>query len=230
MLQEICFTTCLWIGLFITIYYTLYNIENSRVITNQIVSFIHSFVISILSYQVAIIKNRQGYFQFQNLGELHTKEHEYILYIIGGYMLYDLGYILFLSKKSKFDFIYIIHHLFVFFASLCSIYYGKGGYELVLFIYLAESTTPLLNIKFLLRHFHWHHTFLYKLNDIVFSLRFLFNRNIWYNALIFNTIFYSNTIMVIKLFGFLFIGIHWLWSFYIVKLIYRTIFPRAKTE
>lgn len=219
MFFDILCTLNMWIISYFGIYYYLdviHGFAQAKEVTSHILSFVHSFVISIYAYYSSFIVDDQGYFEFSHIGGPNRLIHNKILSFLISYMIYDSVYLMYRNERAK---MYIVHHTLSILVAMQSLYYNQGGYELTLVVYITESTTPLLNLKYFYRYFKMEDTWWNILNDFLFAVRFLFNRLIWFN-LLFIQVYQTETLLGIKLAGLIFLGLHLIWSNYIFQLLY----------
>lgn len=185
--------------------------------SNRWISFIHSFLVTVLSIYYLSYEERNNWIEAEN-----KPEYNFILGITAGYTLYDTLFMILLSDQINFEFIY--HHVIVFAVCFVSIVMNRSGGGLVMNAIISECTTPLLNIRYFFRYYSMDKTWMSLLNDMMFSFLFLYCR-VYLSFLHGMEILLSeNCISLIRYLVIPFYLLNLFWSYGICKLIARRLF------
>jgi len=202
-----------WLLIFCLLHaFTAYKIKKSHEYSSRCVSFVHSLVVTCLSLYYLDRTNNPDW-----VGAKNKPEHTYILGISACYIVYDVIYFIILAEKLDWEFIY--HHVFVFAACFVSIYNDRSGGCLILNEIISECTTPFLNMRYFLRAHK--SSFMYMLNEIIFSTLFLYCRVYLAFQLMINIMESNSVLPTIKFMTIPFYMLNLYWSYGIIKMIIR---------
>lgn len=125
---------------------------------NRITSFIHGFIILILS-------GYNTYFVHSSCGENNTRFEEQLMAISGGYFTYDLVAMIYLRICDRSMF---IHHTLCISGLISGLVTGFAGEILVCSLFLTEISNPPMHLRVIFKHLGLRYTKAYESAEIIY--------------------------------------------------------------
>lgn len=114
--------------------------------------------------------------------EVNTGSRDYYLHLCTGYMIYDLGLMMFTYKELG-DVVMIFHHIVVISSLQIGVLYQAGTFYMVS-LFFNEVSTIFVNLRFLLLHYKMGDTKWYYYNGVALAISFFFVRIVIITVLI----------------------------------------------
>lgn len=189
MLLQLVYATLSW-TLLLFILQTIVNRRCSLAWNNRIIALLHSF----LGCRWIEYNFRWPLDPSKMSGTNEWWEHTLLLFTCS-YFLFDLIYCLWTQSEENYM---LIHHVLGLAIAGYALFGGMCGYESALGFWITELANPLLQIRWFLRTMEWHLYLLYKVNEMLFVVVFLFNRVVVASVYGYIILFCSNCFLFIK--------------------------------
>ena len=197
------------------------NKSRSLIWNCRLVALAHSLTaVGIVNLAIILDDN-----PFKHLGEKNTRFQNAALIASAGYFIFDLIWCIVMGTEGI---LMLMHHVISILSLIGGLYLNHSGAEIAVTLWGSELTNPFLQIRWFLKELKQYNTRCGMINDFIFVGIFGFSRVCIGSGLAYLFYFADKTILVIKMFGFLFYGISLIWMWQIMKFINYKYFSKAK--
>jgi len=158
---------------------------------NRMVSFVHGFI-------SLVGAGYHTYFLHTECGQPNSDLEHFLCLNSFGYFLYDFFIMIYFGIMDSGTF---LHHIICMIGMGLSIYDGVAGNYVVLGIYVAEISNPIMHIRMVIKHLGLRFTKAYEFCELSYILLFIYGRIILGTPVMIKTVTCSTNNYVVRFAG-----------------------------
>ena len=204
-MRSVFITAFTWFLLHLILNY--FNKHRSQEWNCRILALVHALLVT----EMIGIYTMLYHWPLDHLGERNTPMQRIVMIISTGYFMFDTSWCLYMKTETL---LMIIHHFTSLIFLICSLWIDRSGAETICVIWGSELTNPFLQVRWFLKKEGFYDTKFAKLNDLVFVIFFTTVRVMVGGYLMVATCASKQTLLLVKIGGFIFyiIGVVWLYQ------------------